>query len=227
MASADELQRHLKRLKALRGAGKKPHARLAELKAWQAKRLNQTYADMAAQPRYRAATSFFIGDLYGPKDFSARDQSMMRILPVMTRILPESAVQTAALAIELEALSEELDQKLAAALPEGEIDEQGYAAAYRATSTREERQRQIELIDAVGRRLDTLVTKPMVSSTLALMRRPARMAGLTDLQEFLERGFQAFRAMKGAGEFLDTVKARESAIAGRLFSSQAEPFSPP
>src|SRR5690348_15084818 len=120
-ADARDLRRHLERLKTLRGPGSHPPARLTELKAWQSQRLASTYADVAAQPRYSAATSFFLDDLYGPKDFSGRDEEMLRILPTMARILPASAVETAALAIELEAVSEDLDQRLAAALAPGPI----------------------------------------------------------------------------------------------------------
>jgi hypothetical protein len=223
--SAQELAHHLQRLKELRGAGSKRPPRLAELKRFQSKRLARTYADLAAQPRYRAATGFFLDDLYGPKDFSARDQEMLRIVPVMSRILPASAVETAALAIELEALSEELDHRLAAALAEGPIDDAAYARAYRESSTREERARQIDLIEAVGKRLDALVKKPLVSQMLKLMRKPAHIAGLGGLQDFLEEGFGSFREMKGADEFLAILRSREEEIANRLFSGAPEPFS--
>ena len=222
---AARLEQHLRRLRELRGEGRPSPARLAELKRWQSDRLERTYADFSAQPRYRAATSFFIGDLYGAKDFSSRDQAMLRILPVMTRMLPESAVETAAFAIELEALSEELDHRLAAELTPGPITDESYGAAYRRSATRDERERQVELIDATGKRLDTLVGKPMVAQMLKLMRRPARMAGLAGLQDFLERGFAAFRAMDGADAFLATVRARETQILNRLFSGASKPFS--
>ncbi len=222
---AESLRGHLERLKALRGPGIPIPARLAELKAWQSQRLASTYADVAAEPRYRAATSFFLDDLYGAKDFSARDQEMLRILPTMARILPASAVETAALAIELEALSEDLDQRAATALPAGAISEASYAQAYRAGSTREERQRQVDLTEAVGRRLDALVRKPLVSTTLRLMRQPARLAGLGDLQDFLEKGFEAFRAMQGADAFLALLREREERIMHRLFSGASQPFS--
>lgn len=222
---AARLEEHLRQLRALRGDAKRAPARLAELKRWQAARLQGTYADYASQPRYAAATAFFIDDLYGPKDFSSRDQSMLRILPVMTRLLPASAVETAAIAIELEALSEDLDHRLAAALAPGAITEESYAQAYRASATRAERERQVALIDAAGRRLDDVVKRPMLGQTLKLMRRPARLAGLADLQDFLERGFDAFREMKGADEFLAEVKRRETGILSRLFSGAPRPFS--
>ena len=209
----------------MRGAEAKRPARLAELKSFQSRRLARTYEDLAAQPRYAAATAFFLDDLYGPKDFSARDQEMLRIVPVMSRILPASAVETAALAIELEALSEDLDHRLAGVLADGPIDDDSYGEAYRKSSTPEERRRQIDLIEAVGRRLDALVRKPLVAHMLKLMRRPAHMAGLGDLQDFLEEGFNSFRSMKGADEFLATLRRREEDIASRLFSGAPDPFS--
>jgi hypothetical protein len=224
-AAADELKTHLAHLKALRGEGAALPARLEELKAWQAARLARSYADVAAIPRYRAATSFFLDDLYSAKDFSRRDAAMLRIVPTMTRILPASAVETAALAIELEALSEDLDHRTVRELGPGPIDEAAYARAYRLGSTRPERERQIALIGAVGARLDAVVTTPFVYGMLKLMRRPAKLGGLQDLQEFLERGFNAFRQMAGADDFLALIARRETEILNRLFSGAPQPFS--
>ena len=213
------LQRHLEALKALRNAPGVPRERLAALKAWQASRLTATYADLVAEPRYEAATRFFLDDLYGPKDFTARDDAMIRILPTMSRLLPESAVETAALAIELEAVTEALDQRLAKALPaRGAIDPESYAKAYRETSTPAERRKQVALTIAVGERLDALVRKPLVLRTLKLMRTPARLAGLGSLQDFLERGFNAFAAMGGAAEFLATLEEREEELVRSYFA---------
>ena len=226
VTSAESLKAHLAALKRLRGAGHTAPARLVELKAFQAERLREWYLDLAAQPRYEAATSFFLEDLYGTKDFSARDQDMLRILPVMTRVLPESAVETAALSIELDALSEQLDQRVARALPPDPIDAATYGEAYRAGSTRAERERQVELVMAVGQRVDRLVQKPVLLRTLKLMRRPAALAGLQTLQDFLERGVDSFRVMHGAEEFLATIHERETLMLNRLFSGEAVPSSP-
>jgi hypothetical protein len=51
------------------------------------------------------------------------------------------------------------------------------------------------------------------------MRRPSRAAGLSELQHFLERGFDIFRAMKGAQGFVDIVGARETELCALLFSA--------
>jgi hypothetical protein len=225
MDAGATLKGHLEQLKALRGEEAATPGRLPELKAFQSERLASSYADLAALPRYRLATGFFLGDLYGPKDFSHRDAAMLRILPVMVRTLPDKAVETATLAIELEALSESLDHRVAHALGPGAIDAERYAHAYRAGSTRAERERQIELIVEVGMRLDALVKKPLVHATLRLMRTPARLAGLQDLQDFLERGFESFGAMDGAADFLGIIRSRETAILNRLFSGAPAPFA--
>ncbi|HEX4944570.1 MAG TPA: hypothetical protein VFV55_09475 [Usitatibacteraceae bacterium] len=223
----ESLRRHLERLREMRGREAHGHMspRLAEVKAWQASRLARTYADLSANPRYAKATEFFLGDLYGAKDFSGRDEAMLRIYPVMVRTLPRGAVETASLAIEVDALSEELDRRVAACIEAGQVGEASYARAYRQAGTRAERMRQMELIGEVGRRLDALVVKPIFYLTLKLMRQPARIAGLEDLQTFLERGFEAFRHMAGADEFLATIASRETAILNRLFSGHPSPFS--
>lgn len=219
-STAQGLATHLRRLKRLRGPGAAPPPRLAEVKRWQAKRLAHTYADLARTRRYRDATAFFLEEVYGEKDFSRRDEEMLRIVPAMARILPASAVQTAGLAIELEALTEELDQRLAAHLGEVAIDEASYARACRAASPRRERDHQVALVRAVGERLDQLVKKPFVGRTLKLMGRPARLAGLSGLQDFLERGYAAFREMDGAGEFLATFEEREAQVLDRIYDGK-------
>ena len=62
---------------------------------------------------------------------------------------------------------------------------------------------------------------------MVLMRHPARAAGLAVLQEFLERGFSAFRKMHGAGEFLATIDRRERALMDAIFAGDDAPFSDP
>jgi hypothetical protein len=105
------------------------------------------------------------------------------------------------------------------------IDEDAYAAAYRAVGCRPERQRQIALIRETGEALDRLARKPLLNGMLKLMRGPAHLAGLGDLHAFLERGFNAFRSMGSATEFLDSIDRKEQQLLNRLFAGVASPFS--
>lgn len=220
---------HLETLKALRGqpqADAAFAARLAEVKRWQHDRLSRTYADLVAHPRYGKAGTFFLEDLYGAKDFSRRDEEMGRIYPTLVRLLPASTVETVDLALELDALAEGFDQDLARALPaRGAINETTYADAFRKVGREPQRYRQIELVSEVGHRLDLVVKKPLIATTLRMLRKPAHLAGLGDLQEFLEHGFDAFRAMDGADEFLGIIIRRETEIMRRLFAGHAQPFA--
>ena len=221
----------LSRARALhdaRAASPRLAARLDRLAAWQARRLNATYADFARVPRYAPAIAFFQCDLYGPGDFSRRDADLARVVPIMTRLLPARVISTVANAMELSALSHELDRALLGKLdPVAPLSVPAYCEAYRSLSNRGERERQIGLIVEVGRALDRYVGKPLLRSTLAAMRHPARAAGLSALQAFLERGFGAFRAMRGAGEFLVTVQTRETALMNAIFAGERAPFPDP
>ena len=228
---AEALRRHLQAAKHLRQQANFDPTAARErlyLREWQAGRLARTHADLLASARFGPAAQFFISDLYGPKDFSSRDEEVERILPLLIKMLPASALRTVALAVELDALTEELDAAMVAELCRAgrieQIGQDAYAAAYRAVACEAERQRQIALIRATGEALDKLATKPLLSSLLRLMRRPSQLAGLGDLHQFLERGFNAFRGMGSASDFLEIIDRREKALLARLFADEADPF---
>ena len=225
------LVRHLERARAQhaeRAASPELAAALDRLARWQARRLKNTYADLARNPRYAGAISFFGTDLYGPGDFSRRDADLARVAPIMGRMLPEGVILTVAGAMELSVLSHGLDRALLERLAPGEpLTVASYCTAYRAVGDRDARTRQIELIVSVGHSLDRYVGKPLIQSGLAAMRRPAHLAGLGALQDFLERGFGAFRSMHGADEFLTIVQTRETAVMKAILRGDPQPFPDP
>lgn len=219
-SSRDRLTDALRRVIELRGqlaSVADLDGRWRAVKAFQAARLRQTYGDLLEVERYRRACEFFLEELYGAKDFSQRDQEALRVVAKLASMLPERAIHTMALAVELDELSEQLDARVArvVALP---IDAQRYAAAYRAAGTRAEREHQIETIDLIGRSLERVARIPLLAPMLHMMRAPAEAAGLGHLHRFLESGFDAFKAMDGAGEFLDTVRRRETALMEALLA---------
>jgi hypothetical protein len=75
----------------------------------------------------------------------------------------------------------------------------------------------------VGRALDVYTRKPLLRHSLRAMRVPARAAGMSALQAFLERGFDTFRALHGADEFLTQIAQRERALAASLFGGESTP----
>lgn len=196
------------------------------VKHWQAARLARTYPDLLASARYRSACEFFLEELYGAKNFEARDNEALRVVPKLARMLPERAVETMALAVELDETSESLDARLAKAirLP---VDVAGYALAYRETGTLAERQLQIDTVDRIGTTLEKLARFPLLSGMLHMMRAPAEAAGFGHLHLFLQSGFDAFRAMGSAGEFLRIIRSRETALMSALFAGRTEALERP
>jgi len=188
------------------------------VKRYQSERFRRTYADLLASPRYRAAALFFLEDLYGEKDFEQRDREALRIAPKLARMLPDRAVETLALAVELDELSEVLDARLAAEIAPP-IDDAVYARGYRRVGTRPERERQIAMVDRIGRALDGLARMPLLAGMLHVMRAPAEAAGLQHLHYFLVRGFDSFKAMRGAGDFLATINRREIALMNEILGA--------
>ena len=193
------------------------------LRAWQAARLAKTHADLLASPQFNIAATFFLSDLYGPKDFSERDTEMEKVLPIMTTMLPVSGLRTLLLAVEVDALSERFDAEMVVVLGK-RLDQDGlaldeYAAAYRQVGDREGRELQIRLIGETGEALDALAHKTFAGAALKLMHGPAQLAGLGELHAFLERGFNAFRSLRRADEFLETIVQRERELMVSLFTS--------
>jgi hypothetical protein len=230
--AAERLRESLSRAQAVRSeANMHPvrSERRRQLKQWQVERLSRTFADLLAHPRYGPPARFFRSDLYGTKDVDQRDRDIERMYPAMVHMLPANALDTVAIALELDALSEELDHDLAIILwdelkCESDINDAIYTEAYQRSGKYKERQNQITLIVELGHDLDKLVHTPFLYASLRLMRQPAKVAGLGELQSFLERGFTAFHDMGSADEFLAIIHQRETAILDRIFAGHPKPF---
>lgn len=216
LANLERVARERKRRAADAGLAEGTQA----IKHWQHARFERSYADLLASPRYREAACFFLEDLYGPSDFTQRDQQFARIVPGLVRLFPQEIVRTVVALSALHALSEELDSLMAQAAAGQALDDAAYARAWRQVGRPADRQQQIDLMLEVGRALDRYTRNPLLRHSLRLMRSPAHAMGLGTLQEFLERGFDTFRAMRGAAVFLDTVATRERDIAARWFAGE-------
>lgn len=231
MASAEALIDRLDRLGELRRerhGDPEREARLHRLTAWQAERLASTHRDLLENPRYRAAVEFFLTDLYAPMDFRQRDLHLVKLSPILAKVLSEKALHTMGSALEMNILTEELDAAMDRALVSAgspELTEASYASAYRSCGEADKRRRQIGLIREVGEALDEIVTRPWIQRALRMARRPASLSGLADLHALLERGYHAFHSMRGADEFLDAIVGRELEIMRRIHDGHPEPFT--
>lgn len=203
------------------------------LAKWQCARLASTYKDLAAQKRYEKAVEFFLTDLYGPLDFSQRDDDIKRVYPIMVNVLSADAIDSLAQGLELNSLSMNLDARLLEVLVNecgfdarnepGALDYQMYAEAYRACDNYDDRVRQIGLIVQVGENLESVTRKRLILAAVKVARKPAQIAGFGELQSFIERGLAAFKAMGSANEFLSTLHSREMRLLDAIYSGQPPP----
>jgi hypothetical protein len=191
---------------------------LRELRTWQIERLARTYDDMLRDSRYSRAVQFFLTDLYGQRDSAARDRELARASRYLRPTLPAAALAALEYAIALEVLNADLDQAMIAALSAWPLTSDGYAVAYRAVGRREARQRQIELVVAIGESLDGTVRSEWVGAALRLARAPAYAAGFRTLQDFLERGHAAFASMTDPRPLLEAIRERETRVVNDLFA---------
>lgn len=200
-----------------------PHigAAVTAVKQFQARRFRGTYADLLAAGPYAAAARFFLEELYSDRDYAERDAQFARIAGTVERLFPRDVAETAAALAQLHALTESLDHAMARALPPGPVLAPDYLAAWAAVGRREDRERQVQKVVALGAELARLTRLPGLRMMLRMMRGPAAAAGMSALQRFLEGGFDIFagvaRSRDGAHAFLDTVRHREEAFLALLF----------
>jgi hypothetical protein len=212
---------------APRAAAACSRGRLRELRCWQAARLAGTYADLGGDPGAAGAIDFFLSDLYGPHEALARDADLTRAWRLIKRALSPAMLEVLSMALELDVLSTELDLELAERLPPGPITAQAYAQAYRAVGRREARRRQIHLIVAIGNALARTVRNPIIALALRAAHAPAHLAGFGALQDFLERGFGAFRRLAQPARLLATIEQRELRLMETLLAGGTIPGQEP
>lgn len=197
---------------------------LSEVKEWQAKRFSNTYQDLFASPIYAGCANFFLEELYSERDYSHRDAQFAKVATAIELALPAQVEQLAVTLAELHQTTEELDLQMAQSWQsfEQQAAHARYVQAWNAVGHRSEREWQLDTVLEIGRALTGLTRKRSLRFLLKMMRRPAELAGLGDLQVFLETGFDQFsklaRNAEAVNKFLYIIQARERQWINDLFT---------
>lgn len=198
------------------------------VQCWQVELLTQRHQQFLADQRYAPVTRFFLEDMYG-LDLSRLASEAERALPLASRLIPDSALHAAAIALRLNGITGQLDERIAEILFEKmavrSITPGSYADAYRAASTRELRHQQLELLARLGHELDRHVRSGLIYNAFRLARRPAHLGGLGGLYDFLDRGFTVMRPMDSARQYICLFTDTEHRIVDNLFDGLADPFN--
>lgn len=204
--------------------------RLAHLRAWQSARLGRTYADLMKDPQYRPACEFFLSNIYAPRDFSQRDHDTERIHTFLSKVVPAPMLQLLTDVVEVNALTNELDQKLIDVLFEdlavtSEISAAQYAAAYRRCDNYKARYHQINLITRILGEIALGARLAGVGLAMNIIKGPAVRAGWVDFYDFLAQGYAAFKKMRDVKTFVRILDQREKRILSRIYTHHPDPFS--
>ncbi|MGO9512070.1 MAG: FFLEELY motif protein [Steroidobacteraceae bacterium] len=226
MPAADRLDELLARKQLLESPAYRAGdfvASLRELRIWQSARLARTYEDFRIVSRYSPAVEFFLSDLYGPQEFTGRNRDLSRAWRYLKRALPAAAMHVLGQAVELDVLTLELDHAMVRALAAAPLTDLTYAAAYRDVDDLASRTRQIDLIVGIGEDLSRIVSRVWLGPLLQAAHVPAHAAGFGELQDFLERGYAAFRKMRGAQSLLQAIRERETRFMHTMLHTPEQP----
>lgn len=233
LPDAAQILRDLKSNESLRHqpvAGAELDPAHALLRQWQSERLTRTYADLLEDKQFRPACLLFLSDIYAPRDFSQRDYDLERMYTSTPVVAPHQLRQLLAHLVELNRLTNQLDEALVRALFDqlavtDSITPEQYAEAYRLCANYTDRARQIELIGLVVNQVGSWAHLPVIGLALKIARGPAHHAGWVEVYDFLERGYDAFKRMRDVSKFVGIVTERETRILDRIFASDPDPFA--
>ncbi|MFP3977215.1 FFLEELY motif protein [Marinobacter sp. KMM 10035] len=196
---------------------------------WQAERLKATHQDLYQHPGYHDGLEFLLTDLYAPTGMTRRDDNIDRVFPKMVKWLPDQQLEVLAGLVELNLITQQLDLELAELLDERQIPAhmitaEQYCDVYRASQKLEQRRRQVMLVADVGQQLDRYVRNRTLGWLLSMSRAPAEMADLSDLHNFLHRGYSAFRKMDKVDVLIERLVTREQRVMDNILNGHPEPF---
>lgn len=227
--NADQIIQHIYQVNAHRDLAIKMGRldAVMHLQEWQCKRLLTTHDDLRSEPEFADAMQFFVDELYGPKDFSQRDKDLTRVIPKLAAVLPEKALKALNDALRLNTLSFDLDLDMVNALCElndiedfsrFEIHSDSYAQAYRKVGRQHDRAAQIDIVEQLGLQLADVVHVKGIGLLIKMAKKPAEIAGVKTLHEFLADGFKSFKKLGNVRDFLDPIVTRERQMMVDLFS---------
>jgi len=190
------------------------------LQSFQSQRLRRDHADLADEPQYRQIAEFFFQEMYGPSDFSSRDEQAHR-LHQFVHLVPGLAARDVQDVLELLELTNHLDDAVATQLialaARLDFDEMTYERAYQLCDNYDKRIRQIELSRSALYNVYRMARKPLIGAVLQRTQGLAQTVGMTDIHCFLRLGYQAIQPVRDIHRFVETILLREQDRLDRIY----------
>lgn len=191
------------------------------LQALQLARLKATYRDQLEGERHRKLCIYFTQFLYSTEDYTARNESFIKLVRTFERTMGKDMVHSASKLLELHDLSDTLDQEIADKLIEMGCGEdfgmEEYERAYLLVDNYVIRVYQIELIEETVHLVHRLAHYPLMGLLLKTLRAGAALIGATAMVDFLQEGYDAMCSVDDVTEFTQTIREREMARLDRIY----------
>jgi hypothetical protein len=190
------------------------------LQRFQSKRLRRDHADLAAEAQYHDIGEFFFEEMYGPRDFSARDEQARR-LHQFVHLVPGIAVGDVQKVLQLLDVSNRLDDAVVTWLLELDapidFDEQIYERAYYLADNYDDRVLQLDLVRDSLYNVYRMTRRPLVGVGLERTSGLAQRVGMGDIHRFLRTGYRAIHTVRDIHRFVETVVVRERDRLDRIY----------
>ncbi|MBI2933905.1 MAG: hypothetical protein HYY16_19850 [Planctomycetes bacterium] len=200
-------------------------ALLTAVMTYQIERLRRDYDDFLRDPKWTVVGEFFFSRVYGCPDKKERDQAGRRIFDSARKVLGAEITGNLAKLLELNELTDRLDQRLIDKMAEmgvPKFTEEAYEQAYRLCDNYDDRRRQIDLILDGLKYFHRLAFTPGLGVALALLRPYAAIKKATLIYDFLRDGYLGFRTVRSITLFADATRDREVARLDRIYGRRTD-----
>jgi len=208
------------------------YQRLQDVQAWQKLRMQRTHARHFAEKQNALMAEYFLNRLYGGPDFDALAQQIARLNKYAhkaEKLIPENAIKTGTSGVSLAILAVQLDEQVAMQLlqdyhPHEALTDEMMRQTYLKLNQGQGRLQQLELLDLLGKSLDTYMRSFVVYAAFKMCKGAAAKYSFNVMYEFMQDGFLAMKPLKSAEKFVKDFSAVERQIIAKVHAGDAAPF---
>ncbi len=208
------------------------YQRLQDVQAWQKLRMQRTHARHFAEKQNALMAEYFLNRLYGGPDFDALAQQIARLNKYAhkaEKLIPENAIKTGTSGVSLAILAVQLDEQVAMQLlqdyhPHEALTDEMMRQTYLKLDQGQGRLQQLDLLDLLGKSLDTYMRSFVVYAAFKMCKGAAAKYSFNVMYEFMQDGFLAMKPLKSAEKFVKDFSAVERQIIAKVHAGDAAPF---
>lgn len=206
--------------------------RLLDVQAWQKARMQHSHAKQFAEKQNVLMSEYFLNRLYGGDDFDAMAEQIARLTKYAhkaEKLIPDNAVKTGTLGVKLAIFAVQLDEQVAAQLledyhPHEVLNDDMMRLTYLKLDQRDNRLKQLALLDELGLNLDKYMRSFMVQAAFKMCKGAAEKYRFELMYDFMHEGFLAMKPLKSAEKFVREFTQGERDVVAKVHAGDPQPF---